>query len=190
MENKTESKKHIINLKIEKEKDLYNPFDLEKNLNDSVKNYIIDRASDKSIQETIHIRIIHEEPVNEEDVKVAFLRWIENAKLEMKRKGHKNMVKQIWLFAIGLALISLSLYLQSRVSTLQFTVISTLGTFSIWEGASVWILQTPALNLNKLVFRRLTKAANIEFIQADKLEGGKCSDNGFVRTDKPESNKS
>lgn len=161
-----EAKKQIIPLKIERESDLYNPFDTEKNLSEDVKNYIENKIPYKTAKEDVIIRIIHSEPVNEEDVKAAFARWIDTSKAELKRLTKKNLLKMLCLFAFGIVLIALSLFLQPKVSTLLFTFITTLGTFSIWEGASVWIIQGPALRIQKKTFQSIIKATEIEFISA------------------------
>lgn len=92
--------KQFINLKIEKEQDLYNPFDPEKNLVSGS---------------------------------------------ERRRDAKKDFVAQICLFGVGIILIALSIFLQDKVSPVHFAIISTLGTFSIWEGASIWIIRSPAL---------------------------------------------
>lgn len=129
--------KQYINLKIEKEKDLYNSFDPEKNLS--------------------------------EDVKGAFLRWFEVSGSEMQRDAKKDFVAQICLFVVGIILIALSLFLQDKVNPVHFAIISTLGTFSIWEGASVWIIRSPAHRRRRKIFKRLEEAADIEFVSADSM---------------------
>lgn len=163
-EKNYEAKKQIIPLKIEKENDLYNPFDTEKNLSEDVKNYIEGKIPYKAAKEDVIIRIIHEEPVSKEDVKAAFLRWIDASRAELERQSKKNLLMMLYLFAFGVVLIALSLFLQPKVSTLLFTFITTLGTFSIWEGASVWIIKGPALRIQKKIFQSIIKATEIEFI--------------------------
>lgn len=162
--------KQYINLKIEKEKELYNPFDPEKNLSEDVKEYILNRVSDKKWNDALCIRIIHREPVSEKDVKEAFLRWIDLSGSERRRDAKKDFVTQICLFVIGIILIALSIFLQEKVSPVHFAIISTLGTFSIWEGASIWIIRSPALRRQRKIFKRLEEAADIEFVSADSMD--------------------
>lgn len=106
MEKKNnEPKQYYINLKVEREQDLYNPFDPEKNLSEDVKGYIMNKLSNKH--------------------------------------GH---------------------------SAVLFTIITTVGTFSIWEGGNIWIMAGPELRLQQMIFKRLIKSADIEFISEDTLE--------------------
>ena len=77
---------------------------------------------------------------------------------------------QICLFVIGIILIALSIFLQEKVSPVHFAIISTLGTFSIWEGASIWIIRSPALRRQRKIFKRLEEAADIEFVSADSMD--------------------
>lgn len=156
-----------IHLKIEKESDLYNPFDPEKNISGDVTAYLMKKVLEESPREEVRIRISCPEPVCEEDVKAAFARWIDSSRTEMKRLSRKNLIKMVWLLLIGIALIALSLCLQSKISALLFTIITTVGTFSIWEGANVWILKGPDLFVRKKVFNRIIRSAGIEFAPAD-----------------------
>ena len=158
---------YIINLKIKTESDLYSPFDPEKSLNEDVKTYIIQKTTEKRPNEGVKIRIICPEPVNEQDVKNAISKWIDTSQMEMKRLARKNLVKMIWLFIIGIVLISLSLFLQPKISTLLFTIITTVGTFSIWEGASIWIIQGPDLRIRKKLFEHTINSTEIEFVSAE-----------------------
>ena len=169
MSNKeTEAKKQIIDLVIEKEKDLYNPFDLEKNLSEDVKTHIMKKAREKRLTD-VQIRIVYQEAVNEEDVRAAIFRWLDSAKEELKGKTRKNLVKMIWLFVFGIVVISLSIFLQSKINSLLFTIITTVGTFSIWEGANAWIIQGPDLRIQKRILNRIIDSTEIEFVPADQL---------------------
>ncbi len=171
MEKKNnEPKQYYINLKVEREQDLYNPFDPEKNLSEDVKGYIMNKLSNKHGHSAVRIRIIHREPVREKDVRDAFSRWVEDSKTEMKRLEKRNIIKMLWLFAVGIAIIAISLIIQSTISALLFTIITTVGTFSIWEGGNIWIMAGPELRLQQMIFKRLIKSADIEFISEDTLE--------------------
>lgn len=161
---------YTIHLKIEREQDLFNPFDPEKNLSEDVKSYILSKLANKPRHTAVRIRIDHRDPVNERDVRDAFLRWVETSNAEMKRKERRNIVIMLWLFLVGICIISISLILESKVSTLLFTIITTVGTFSIWEGGNIWIKAGPELRLQKLFFNHLVKSAEIEFVSGDHPE--------------------
>ena len=156
-----------INLKINTENDLYHPFDTEKCLNDDVKNYIINKASEKMPFKELRLRIICPKPVSEEDVKAAFHRWFEATGRESKLVWRKNMIKMLLLFAFGIGVIALSVILQPKISTVLFTIITTVGTFSIWEGASIWIIQNPDLRIRKKSSEQIIRSSKIEFLYTE-----------------------
>ena len=159
----TQTQEPIIYLKINQEKDLYHPLDPEKNLSEDVKTYINGKTKLMRAREGVHVRIVSKEPVCEADVRAAFQRWGEETRAEMKQAARKNLIKMIWLFLFGILVIALALFLQSRVSTLLYTIITTVGTFSIWEGASVWIIKGPELRAQKKIMESIVQSAAIEF---------------------------
>ena len=59
------------------------------------------------------------------------------------------------MFAVGVCFIAVSLALESKVGVVWFTVLSTIGAFSMWEAASIWIIQNPRLRLRKRIVGKL-----------------------------------
>ena len=156
--------KHIIKLKIDEEKDLYDPFDPGKNLSNEVIGYIMKKAGNKNLLDTIHLQIISNQPVNENDVRTAISEGIKSTAKELQRKKKSTVFSQIRLLIIGVALIALSLFLSSRISTLFNTVLTTIGSFSIWESANNTIIKLPKLMLQNKVLKRLASESEISFL--------------------------
>ena len=119
---------HTINLNIENEKELYNPFDTEANfLSEDIKSYITNRMADKSIGEEVKIRIISPCSVNQERIKKAFHRWVDEEENAIKKEFRKNFVQQIWMFAIGVVFIAMSLFLENKIGVKKCPKISILN---------------------------------------------------------------
>lgn len=155
---------YVIKLKIKDEEDLYDPFAYEEELlSDDVKSYVIERLAKRDLGERAEIHIISPAPLNQGRIKRAFYTWIDEEEEAIKREFRRNMVQQLWLFAIGVAFIALSLLVESKVSVVWFTVLSTIGAFSMWEAASIWILQNPMLRLRRRVNRKIKNNGEIKF---------------------------
>ncbi len=154
---------HTINLNIENEKELYNPFDTEADfLSEDIKSYITNRMGDKSIGEEVKIRIISPCSVNQERIKKAFHKWVDEEENAIKKEFRRNFVQQIWMFAIGVVFIALSLFLENKIGVVWYTVLSTIGAFSMWEAASIWIIQNPKLRLRRRTVKKIRSDTVIE----------------------------
>ena len=75
------------------------------------------------------------------------------------------MVEQLWMFAIGVLFIAVSLILEKRIPVVWFTVLSTIGAFSIWEAASIWIVRNPALRLNRKMVSKIRDDTIVTVVQ-------------------------
>lgn len=160
--------RYNIDLNIEKEADLYDPFDSDKNLSGDVKDYMIRKARMATIKNPISINIRSASPVNEEDVKNSFYKWVEEENTAIRLEHHRNSMKQLWMFLVGVAFIAVSLILEPMINRISFTVLSTIGAFAMWEAASVWIVQNPGLRLRKMLFRRISESGEVNFFIKDE----------------------
>lgn len=153
---------HTIKLHIEKENDLYNSFNPDEDLiSEDVKSYMLDQIRDKAIGDDVQLQIISPEEIDEERISRAVHNWAEKDKKVIKADFRKNVVQQIWMFGIGVVFIALSLMLESRVGVVWFTVLSTIGAFSMWEAASIWIVQNPKLRIRKRIIGKLERGIKI-----------------------------
>ena len=155
-----------IFIRAEGEKDLYNRFDPDRIiLSDDVKSYIMERMSERTPGDDNQIVIRTKEKVDENNVRAAFGYWLGEEKKSMKAEWRKNFFAQLWMFLVGVAFITASLVLQSRVSVVWFTVLSTIGAFSMWQAASIWIIDNPKLRLRRRFFRVLREKTELVFEQ-------------------------
>lgn len=154
--------KNEIIIKIKNEQDLYIPFNPEKELKKEVIDYIGSKIEEMTSGEEIRIHIISEEAVDAEDIRQAFSQWSYNIQLSLNREKWKNRKKQAWMFCIGVVFIALSVALQGKVSMVVYTVLSTIGAFSMWEAAAIWIVENPENRIKKRLIRRITN--NMKFL--------------------------
>lgn len=151
-----------IKLHIENEADLYNPFNPDVDLiSDDVKSYLFDRLKEQSIKDDVELQIVSPHEIDEERITRAVREWTESERKGIKAAYRRNMVQQFWMFGIGVAFIALSLMLQSRISVVWFTVLSTIGAFSMWEAASIWIVENPKLRMKRKLLDKIEKHTSI-----------------------------
>ena len=102
--------------------------------------------------------------IDEEKIKKAFSKYI-NDKIEYnERKKRFNRVKQIRLFIIGIIFIGLSILIGAILESILYTIISTIGSFAIWEAANIWIVENMESKIEKGLLQNLLQT-KIEVIK-------------------------
>ena len=133
-----------IQIKISDESELYCSFDPERlTLSDDVIDYIFTRYKEKSIKNRLVITIVSDKPVDMENLKKAFRKYLNDQSFILKREKRTNMIKQLWMFGIGALFVIFGLAASSHISLLTSEIVSTIGAFSLWEAASIWIVENP-----------------------------------------------
>ncbi|MBQ8668128.1 MAG: hypothetical protein IJ661_08080 [Lachnospiraceae bacterium] len=146
-----------VKIRVEDESELYHSFDPEQQLiNGDVIDYILEKIREKDIHDKLSIHIICQNEVNIENVRNAFAQYIRSNKTALKKEQKRNNIKQLWMFVIGVIAISLSLMLSGHVPELLSEIVSTVGAFSLWEAASIWIVENPVIRLKKARLRILS----------------------------------
>lgn len=156
---------YSITLNVESEEELYNPLDPQQNLlADDVKTYLYNKLQNREQPEGAELRVCSNTPIDEERFKSAVDRWAQEESRLIRASRKRNTIQQAWMFGSGVLFIALSLALEPMVDVVWFTVLSTIGAFSMWEAASIWIVQNPKLRLRKLVVSRLSKQLAYRFV--------------------------
>lgn len=151
-----------IEINIKEESDLYNSFDrYNKTLSEDLISYVSKKLELATIKDQIQIEIISDEKLDEKSIKTTFEEYCDE-QLKINAKNSKmNTTKQIWLLVIGLVFISISFALSSISESLLYTVISTIGSFSIWESANSWIVDRKIIKFNIFKLIKLKKSSVI-----------------------------
>ena len=153
-----------VTLNVIDEERLYNPFDPQRTmLADEVKAYFLGELQIEGRMDGINLEVRSTTAIDEERLATGIQRWVEDEERSIKASRRMNVVQQIWMFGLGVLFIALSLLLQPMVDVVWFTVLSTIGAFSIWEAASIWIVQNPKLRLQAHVVSRLKEQLTLRF---------------------------
>lgn len=152
-----------INIRIKDEQELYNPFDkTNETLSQDIVDYVSERRKDKKFGEALVICIESELDIDTEQLKKAFEKYIDSLKAQLVREKKANTIKQLWMFSIGVVFIAGGLFFADRLPALTGEIISTIGAFSMWEAAGIWIVENPKIRLRKRYIEQLS-ATEIKF---------------------------
>ena len=133
-----------IKLRIHSENELYNPFDEDnKTLSSDVTDYLYERYKEKRLRDKLEVHITSDENIDIEKLRSAFLGYCDSMRIHLSKEKKGNMIKQFWMFGIGVLFIAFGLYASDKLPALTGEIISTIGAFSMWEAASIWIVENP-----------------------------------------------
>ncbi|MBQ3380067.1 MAG: hypothetical protein IJG50_09460 [Clostridia bacterium] len=147
-----------IKLRIRSEDELYNRFDEDRLvLSDDVISYITDRFEEKHFGDGLALRIISDTPVNKDAVTAAFARNIQIMQQKKKKEYKRNIAKQLKFLVVGVIFLAAGILLAISLNKILLAVISTIGSFAIWEAASIWIVKNPQKRLESMLLSRLSE---------------------------------
>ena len=152
-----------MKVKINNEHELYNSFDqFDETLSEDLVSYINSKEEIASIKEKGVIEIISEKKIDENKFKKAFEKYCDEQLIIINRQQKINRTKQIGMLMVGILFIIFSILLADKINIIILEIISTIGSFSIWESANSWLLQSKAIKFNKLKAIKL-KNSEIKF---------------------------
>ena len=153
-----------ITLNVTDEERLYNSFDPQRDLLcDEVKTYLMSNVQIEGRKDGVSLEVRSAAPIDEERFAAAIHRWAEDEEASIKAAHRKNAVQQLWMFGVGVLFIALSLMLQPMLNVVWFTVLSTIGAFSMWEAAGIWIVENPKLRMRKHAAARFKSQLSLSF---------------------------
>ena len=159
-------KMYTIKIKVDEEKDLYNSFDADDVLlSEDVKSYITGRLVGRKLGDHVEIMIVSSNPIDKDRLRKAFHTWNTEEEQDIKREYRRNILQQFWMFVVGVVFIALSLFFEDKVGMVWYTVLSTIGAFSMWEAASILIIQNPRLRMRKKITKAIGKNARIKYFE-------------------------
>lgn len=139
-----------IRMKIDEERDLYNPLDPDGlMLSDDVKAYILEHLEERKLGQDVELIVSSEEALDEEKLRTALNEWVDDEYEDCRREVRRNHLQQYWMLGIGVVFIALSVAIEAAVGAVWYNIVSTIGAFSMWEAAGIWIIQNPGLRLRQ-----------------------------------------
>ncbi|SDB50072.1 hypothetical protein [Butyrivibrio sp. INlla16] len=145
-----------IEVKVEQESDLYNHFDSRELMpSDDLIAYISNRLEERPLGEKIALSFTGAE-IDKEKFKRAMddFRKIQTRKLVKERQ--RALANSIRLLITGIIFVIAGITLAGVMNEVVAAVVSTIGSFSIWEAANKWLQVLPALRMKSHVYEVLS----------------------------------
>lgn len=141
-----------VKIYVENEKELYNSFDKEKTtLNSDLTSYIRECMSERKIGEKIALTITSPAKIDENKFRVAADKFIIKQKRSLNKEAKAYSLQSIMLLIVGIAFVVLGIVLGNSINIVIATIISTIGSFSIWEAANRWLIELPRIRTIKKI---------------------------------------
>ncbi len=135
-----------IRVKIDREEDLYCSFDEKgQTLSDEVLAYIISAMDGQRMGEQLRLSFVSTLDLNEERLEKAIQTYIDSVNISVKREKRSSWINSLRLLTIGVIFIVFGLVFTNRMGEVGAFIVSTIGSFSVWEAANVWIQEFPLI---------------------------------------------
>ena len=158
-------KEFIIPVYVKSEQELYSQFDPSGLiLNSSLHEYLTDYLEDRSFMEKVNLELHSPDRPDMDRFKLAYDQFLEKLNSRNKKDMLKYTHESMKLLAIGAAFIALGLFITGQVNPVITTIVSTIGSFSVWEASAVWIKKLPSLRRRRFLLKYLSMA-EIRFIE-------------------------
>ena len=130
----------MIQLLIENESDLYNPYDPSRTrINEGVYHYLKSYCSPLEASKHVHdtLQIITDSPIDEERFQRVLQDAVKKDIAEFERQIARNSRRAVWEGVLGVLFCALGIMLSVYLDEVLLTVISLLGTMGIMDTITI-----------------------------------------------------
>ena len=130
----------MIQLLIEKESDLYNPYDpSQRRINEGVYHYLKSYCSPLEASKHVHdtLQIITDSPIDADRFQEVLHDAVERDIAEFDRQIARNNRRALWESIVGIVFCALGVMLAAFLDELLLTIISLFGTMAIRDSISI-----------------------------------------------------
>ena len=149
----------VIPIKAENENDLYATFDPSGlSLSGDVTDYLSDYMTARRPGERVCIEVTAAGPFDPERFREAYLLFVQKLQHRSRREIVKCNVSAIRLLLIGVVFIVIGIIFSAKMGEVIAAIISTIGSFAVWEASAQWIETLPALRKRDRILSMLSGA--------------------------------
>ena len=151
---------YTIKVKVTNKSEVYNSYDPDRlTLNEDMIDYIRSFSVKCRNADRVIIEFISDTSLDEEELRKAFTIMLDDETEKLRQEKKRNNIRQLWMLGIGCLFIIMGLLLGSYTGELTAAILSSVGSFSLWEAAAIWIVENPK---NRLKRRWLEHLKNTE----------------------------
>lgn len=149
----------IIPINVREEKELYTEYDPSGlSLSSDLTAYLSDYVEDRKLGENVSIEIRSDTEPDMERIRKSFILFIDKLSRRNQREIRRNMINSVRLIVIGIVFIVVGIVSANHINSVIAVIISTIGSFSVWEASAVWIESLPALRKKERLLNKFAEA--------------------------------
>ena len=139
-----------ISIRIDDQRDLYNGFDNRgETLSSDLIEYILNKILISNIEDGVSIDIVANIHIDVDKFRKAFKKSTQNEIDIVDKEIKYNRKKAFYTLMMGLLLLLLYCVLCLNISSPFIEIISIIGSFSVWQGAGLYLFDIPELHREK-----------------------------------------
>lgn len=157
----------VIPISVADEQDLYEGFDPSGlTLSEALKGYLSDFMEDRKLGDSVCLEMTSKHPLDMDRFRQAYGQHIEKLRQRSRRELRRQMVNALRLLGIGIVFVLIGILFASAMGEVTAAIVSTIGSFAIWEAAAVWIEEMPLIKAKERILLRLAEA-DIQYRKKD-----------------------
>ncbi len=157
----------IIPIYVREEEELYSAFEPSGlTQSSSLTDYLVDYVEDRKPGETVRIDLIANAEINDGRFRESYAGLLRKLQDRNKRDMLKCNIRAARMMIIGILFILVGLVSASQIREIPTVVISTIGSFSVWEASAECIEVLPSLLKKDRILKRMADAGII-FTRSD-----------------------
>lgn len=154
----------VIPVCVDDESALYQAYDpMGLRLSDGFRDYLEDFIEDRKPGEGVRLELTCPRGFDLEHFRWAFRCHIDR----LRRKNHRNRLRRranaLRLLGIGVTFILIGIVFAKSMGEVAAAIVSTVGSFSIWEASAIWIEEMPVITARERILAMLSEAEIIRY---------------------------
>ncbi|MDO4866788.1 MAG: hypothetical protein Q4C10_09530 [Clostridia bacterium] len=138
---------------------LYDEFDpAEQRLSDAFKGYLEDFIEDRKPGEGVRLELTGSKDFDLERFRRAYRLHIDKLRQRNHRDRARKTASALRLLGIGVVFVLIGIAFSRSMGEVVATIVSTVGSFAIWEASAVWIEELPVITARERVLAMLGEA--------------------------------
>ena len=145
-----------LTVKVKNEEALYNNFDASgTSLSNDLTEYLYEQLGNRELGEKLRIIFNCNSQIDEDRLNKAFNNFFDSWNKSTQKQIKTERATSLYLLLVGVVFVVAGIVLESHINTVIATIISTVGSFSIWEAANIWIKVLPNLKIKSRIAKYL-----------------------------------
>ena len=149
----------VIPVHVDDERMLYDSLDPSGlRLSDSFISYLQDFIEDRKPGESVRLELTGNTMMDTERFRKSYQMCVEKLQRRNRRERVKQSANAVRLLVIGIAFVLIGIAFTRNMGEVIAAIVSTVGSFSIWEASAIWIEAIPEITAKGRILVSLRKA--------------------------------